>query len=684
MLRFQRLSEFPPGFFIDEGAHGLDALQILQGKHAVFFPGNHGREGLIVYLISLFISILGRTILAVRLPTALASASTVFVTFWLGHILFGEDEDGRANPWRGLVIGGVGASLLAVSIGQTILGRIAFRANFLPLILSLCLALLWWGWRQQSRSGSWWRIALSGACVGLLPYTYIAARFTPILFLFFGLSFLLPFGYLGKQRLRAELPQLGIFVGMAALVAMPILVYFSLHPEHFFLRSSQLLVFAPSISQGNTLATFLYNVWEHLLVFGFRGDPNWRHNFAGRSLLNPWEALFFWLGVAMAVWRWQRPAYRLLLLWLGVLLLPAILARDDTPPNTLRMIGAMPAIYLLAAVGAWETFRFLRNRFFQNNETRAAIAVGVVVSGSILVQGVLTHHTYFELWAHAPETRRVHGVEWKDLARVLNAQPSEVSMVYLLSQAGSSEHYGFTYLYHGAPPAHIIDSTLPYLPLEINSTLAAMENLSTVRVVDWNSDAPSLGEGDGNIIALLERHGRYLGSDEFAYFRIHTYTDLALDRPWTFYEALEPLAVRYDGGIDLQGLALGQGGAQLSSQQLFRLERGRPIWVGLQWQSTPGLGTDFSISLRLHSSDGAVTFQKDAVLGNPSHARTSHWSAEQVVDTLFHLDFPDDLPTGEYELRLVVYDTATLTPTVEIGVWEPELVLARMRLAGTQ
>ena len=59
------------------------------------------------------------------------------------------------------------------------------------------------------------------------------------------------------------------------------------------------------------------NVWEHLLVLGFRGDPYWRHNLPNQPMLNPWQAFFFWLGVGMAVWRWQeRPAYRLLILWL--------------------------------------------------------------------------------------------------------------------------------------------------------------------------------------------------------------------------------------------------------------------------------------------------------------------------------------------------------------------------------
>ena len=38
MLRFYRLSELPPGLYFDEGANALDALQVLQGNHAVYFP----------------------------------------------------------------------------------------------------------------------------------------------------------------------------------------------------------------------------------------------------------------------------------------------------------------------------------------------------------------------------------------------------------------------------------------------------------------------------------------------------------------------------------------------------------------------------------------------------------------------------------------------------------------------
>ena len=194
LLRLQRLAEVPPGVDAGEGANGIDALRVLQGEHAAFFHEKMGgREGLAMYAIALSISLFGRTEFALRLPTALASAGTVFVVFWLGHLLFGRDVgSGRASPWRGLMVGGIGAGLMAVSLGQTILGRIAFRSSWLPFFLCLCLAFLWQGWKRPDRGGAWWHLVLAGVCAGLLPYTYIPARFVPFLFLFYGLSFLLP------------------------------------------------------------------------------------------------------------------------------------------------------------------------------------------------------------------------------------------------------------------------------------------------------------------------------------------------------------------------------------------------------------------------------------------------------------------------------------------------------------
>ena len=101
--------------------------------------------------------------------------------------------------------------------------------------------------------------------------------------------------------------------------------------------------------------------------------------------------------------------------------------------------------------------------------------------------------------------------------------------------------------------------------------------------------------------------------------------------------------------------------------------------VGL-FGGVAGLETDYSISLRLHNAEGDGVYQQDAILTDSIPASTSHWSAEELVDTMHLLVFPNDFPPREYELRLVVYDFETLKPTVEIGVWEAETVLAHLRL----
>ena len=571
-LRLLGLDDYPPRLDSDEAIHGLDALQVRQGEHSVFFPENHGREGLIVYTIALSISFFGRTELAIRLPTALASAIAVFVVFWLGHTLFGRNEEsGQSTSWRGLIVGGVGAGLMAVSLGQTIIGRTAMRGNFLPLLIPLCLVLLWNGYSKRS----WWRIALAGVCAGLLPYTYIAARFTLLLFLMFGISFLLSHRSAIGVRIRYDLlhqnlPWTVIFLGVAGLVAAPILIHFGLHPEDFFSRSSKVWVLDGNRSEGGPLQVFLVNIWENLLLFGFRGDPALLRNLSGRPMLNLWEAFFFWLGAGIALWR-RRPADRLMLLWIGALILPAILARDSAAPNTLRMIGAVPAIYLLTGVGLWETFRFLWERvdllprpmvqILQENESKIFLTGGALAFSLILFKGVSTYSVFYERWAEHPDVSDSYETWLGNWARTLEAFPSDRNTVYLVPCSPYthpiSTHFSFMYLYQGTASARSVYMSAPDLAYQIETILAERKETSTVKVVEWNTTNRWVRDNARPVTFLLSKYGTFVDSEMYTDFRIHNYEVVSSERSWTFYEEMEPLTVHYDGGISLHGIALG-------------------------------------------------------------------------------------------------------------------------------
>ena len=172
--------------------------------------------------------------------------------------------------------------------------------------------------------------------------------------------------------LKRNLPWVVIFLGVAGLVAAPMLVYFAQHPDDFFVRSSQLSVFDPSVSQGDPLGSLLFNVREHLLVLGFRSDPNWNRSFRPAHVESMGSVFFLaWRGYGRVALATAAPLSSAAYL-AGALILPAMLARDaglpprTLVPNTLRMIGAAPAVYLLIGVGVWEAFRLLRAmlRFF--------------------------------------------------------------------------------------------------------------------------------------------------------------------------------------------------------------------------------------------------------------------------------------------------------------------------------
>ena len=652
----------------------------------MFFPDiGNGREPSVIYAIALSTMLFGRTLLATRLPTALGSAAIIFATFWIGRLFFGKDEEsGRATPWRGLMIGGIGAGLMAVSVSQTILARTAYtKATLMPGLLMPVSRPALVGLERaklvgdRTGRGMHWVVAVHIYASESRP---LSDRHLCV-----ELSFALAFFLLAKGADGVAAGS-GLCDRVAGLVAAPILFHFALHPDHLLLRSRAAWVFDPVRSQGDPLGAFFLNAWEHLLAFGFRGDPHPRGNYAGQPLLNPWQALFFWLGAAMAARQWTRSTYRLLLLWLTIMMVPSLLARDLLAPTTIRIIGAAPAIYLLVGVGVWEVYRYLRERFSHKSEIWMAAVVGVAITALTLVQGVSTYRTYYQKWAVENDLYDIYGEAWADLAAAINAQPSGAGKVYLIPAIHRVLYNvdSFNYLYTGAAPVHFIDRTAPDLAQTVWSTLQTMEDLSTVKLVEGKSTPEEVGEDNGRFSFLLSKYGSYQGSEEYPIFTIHSYSDIRLDRPWTFYEQIEPLTIEYDGGITLQGVAFGQGAEQISSQPLLKLKRAHPMWMVLQWQIAPGLDADYAVSLRLYNADGQRAFQQDIVLWSPNHMPTSHWPVDAPVATMTLLDLPLALAPGEYELRMVVYDMETLVPTVEVGVWEPEVTLGRVRLAEVQ
>lgn len=122
----------------------------------------------------------------------------------------------------------------------------------------------------------------------------------------------------------------------------------------------------------------------------------------------------------------------------------------------------------------------------------------------------------------------------------------------------------------------------------------------------------------------------------------------------------------------------------MSTQEAITLKGGDSLWLLLHWKTAPGLEINYAISMRLHSAEGAMVYQKDVTLLSKEDTTTGGWTPEEPVDTISNITVPTDLAPGDYELRLIVYDPSTLKPTVELDVWEAELTLAQIRVAATR
>jgi 4-amino-4-deoxy-L-arabinose transferase-like glycosyltransferase len=397
-LRLFHLAAFPPGLYVDEAMEGNNAVEALEThRFQVFYPEDNGREGLYVNVAALSIAVFGNKAWALRLPAAIFGVLTVWGLYLLGAELFSVPT------------GLLAAFFLATSFWHLVFSRMAFRAIAAPLFLVWGLYLLLVALRRAhgGRPCLGW-IILAGAVYGMGFYTYPAYRVTP----------LLPIAIWIAQGRRGQARAAWIFAGAAAAMAAPLAVYFLAHPGPFWGRAAQVSVFdgpRPAID-------IILNCWRTARMLFTRGDHNWRHNVA-------WRAELFWPVAAclvVGVWVALR-RHRTILLWLLAGMVPAVLATEC--PHSLRAILMLPAICLLAALGARQLYGWL-------GRTMPAHGLQAVAAAILLILSYEPYHTYFDSWARNSKTAEAFDVPYTDLARQIAAAPPGQSKLVVTAPSG--------------------------------------------------------------------------------------------------------------------------------------------------------------------------------------------------------------------------------------------------------
>ena len=426
VARYAELGRVPQGLYMDEAADGLDALRTAASHHyQVFYPSDGGREGLWIALMSFSVRWFGRTELAVRFWSPLVGLLTIFATY------------GLASRWMGRRTGLLAAWLMATSFWHVLFSRVAFRGILLPLFIVSALYFLQLAWDAKGLRGMLCA-ALGGCCLGLGFYSYIPFRLMPLLGLvvmcgeFYGAS---------RDRRREVLNRFGLWAAVGCVVATPLAIHFVRNPGDFSARISQVSVLGAT-HPGRAIAK---NFVLSLKMFVLSGDQNWRHNLAGVPELGYAAAIFFLIGCVIVCRR-----RKVLLVWLLLMLLPAVMTNEGVP-HALRSIGAMPAAILIAAAGVdW---------LLRRVPTKSSPALKYAIVALVVLSGASELYRYFVLWGPTLHVQQAYQAEQLLAARRLAETPESKQVIVVVEEPPS---YGW----RGNAVVTDVDGVATQLPVQ--------------------------------------------------------------------------------------------------------------------------------------------------------------------------------------------------------------------------
>ena len=618
-VRLYRLSDAPPGISGDEMFNAIDAAKISWRNWPVYFEGNNGRESLFFYLMALSTWLLGPTIFALRLPTALLGAGSVMVAYGLGRDAFKQQ------------VGLLAAGLTAVSLWPIMESRWALRAVSLTFFTTLTLFWMMRGW-QNGRRRDW---LLGGMALGLTMYTYIPSRAFPAV-IFIWLLWLWIFD---SRRLWQQRSHVFLSLLTASLIFLPYGLYMRQNPEKVNQRISGLSVALEDAVQDGEWDKLGQSITATLKTFTGTGDTDWRYHLAGQPIFDPVTGLFFYLGFALCLWFtfrkvWHpemgdsvsnhqppastQPNYALVLIWLAAMLGPNLIIDDK--PSFLRAAGAIVPIYLITAVGFHTLTTQLSHKW---SPLKPFLPILAIVGLSLILAS--SWRSYFGVWTRNPEVRHIYQAELAQIGRYLEQNPPPPQTRLFI---------GRSYAYDGAPQTwnyyseqainwFLPNHSFPYEPGD--SWLFVLDEEPAIPQLFGQlalKTADTITYDDGQAVAT-----RYEWSGQ---------TSISPQQTASHYFQDAPALIGYDLPRDLY--------------------RGDTIALTTYWQIPLGLprlpNQLIYIQLELEDVSGNIRSQSSQILGYPQES----WQPHDTFIQLLELDIPAGMLPGNSYLRFTLHD----------------------------
>lgn len=648
-LRLSDLSELPVGLNFDEAGNGVAALEILHGQPQLWWTIGGGKEPLWPYLLSLPIATLGNTPLPLRLTAAFIGIVTVAVAYRSLRTLFAPQPDGQ---WVALLT----ALALATSAWHLHFSRLGFRAILLPLLSTLVVYFFWRSLNQPaSRTPRRTLYAsLAALCTALAIYSYLAARLLPLVPLLFLL--------IARPRPPHPASRITAFAYLLSLTLclMPLMAYFSYHPDQFMARTTTVSIF----SQAEPLATAGQTALLTMITFmGLDGDSNPLVNLPHAPAVPLYLTPFLLIGLLRAtldsINRTARQPTGFILIWWLVMLLPAILAPDGAPHH-LRLLGTIVPTYALLALGVVTVGRGVMRLSALSTAGNVLAQAGLILACGLLTTQTYCH--YFIQWPNAVDFNLPFDWYAAELAEQIASAPPHVAYVLPMDirAAAEARHYSLDYRLN-APFPHK-NRTYFYLPVdEANAETVlrqAVSGNSELRLVRWRQDKHQAADEKEIVTYLLERQAQQIDQRSSPVYDLERYAipnDFSPELP----NINQPL------GTDFEGLL------RLDAAHVPPTASPSDEWLPVALTIAPltAMTVDYKASIRLIGSAGERLAQKDRTLRHNFHQGTSLWPPE-TVNEYYLLPLPTDIAAGRYQVTALFYHPETQTPLVADGAVE--------------
>jgi hypothetical protein len=334
-LRMVNLHDLPYVLVGDESKFALQARAFNQGGlFQPFQTAIDGHWGLWFMVLGVFTRVFGETVEAVRLHAVIFGTLSILATYAVARLLWGR------RPAL------IAAALLATYHFHIHFSRNGMNNIYDALFSMLIFGLFWLGWLKQRR----WPWLLGALALGVTQYFYIGGRVVLVQVAVLGLFWLIT----DRVRVRAQLLNIALAVGVFIVVAVPSFYFAQLRPNEYMTRFNQTNIVrngwldaSMQERQTGALQVLAQQAVDTINVF-IAGPESLFYQ--GQSLLTPIMSVLALGGLLYLLRHFKEGRAFWLLSSLGLILIIGGVFTLTPMGGAHHFVGTVPLIYIAIAV----------------------------------------------------------------------------------------------------------------------------------------------------------------------------------------------------------------------------------------------------------------------------------------------------------------------------------------------